>query len=255
MIIKENYFLVDESGNLNNNSKVFVLGCVITDDEVTLRYNIQNFLNGIKNDIYLSRYWKQIDKDGLHACSNHPDIYSRFVQLLNQLNFRAYFVVVDKTSTFFKEKKVAIDSLQFYDECIYILLKDRLVKRKLDSNNIVFEQNTSKSTPDAIKKRTQEIAGVIRNIQLALIEEGHISKDLIYQVKLVDKSDILISVVDYMNHIVSKIYEGRNGKRETNMLLNYQLIEPKIGCIYDAANREFLKLRNRGLDVDNIFIN
>lgn len=88
-----------------------------------------------------------------------------------------------------------------------------------------------------------------------LSQKKQIVRPISYEVQILEKNeDLLIGIVDYMNHVVCKIYEGRNGKQDNYMKLNYELLEKKIALIYDIAKGEFIKSRKKGLNIEDSFI-
>lgn len=153
---KKNYcFVIDEAGSLETTiaSKIFLMGCVITSKPEERRTEIDSFMKQLKNNIYFQRHIEQIKKEGLHACSNHPDIYVEVIKFLSVLDFRYYCIVINKTTPYFKNLIDNKTNQEIYDDCIKILISDRLVKKKDDYNTIIFEQNLS--TPSAPKKENE----------------------------------------------------------------------------------------------------
>lgn len=253
---KEYYYYIDESGDLNieSKSKIFILGCIITDTPQNLKDEFIHLMNDLENDMYFLRHRKQIMNEGFHACSNHPDIYSHFVRFIQVLNFRCYFVVINKTSEYFKNLIQNTTPDQIYNDCIKKLLQDRLVKRKLDINFLIFEQNLSNPSPERLDRREKEIIGILDEINRDLIQKGYIEKEILTEIVLSNKSENILSIVDYVSHILSKIFEGKNGKVENFMKENYRLIEPKIGCIHIVDQKKYIEPRKKVFDIENALI-
>ncbi len=254
------YIYIDEAGDLNENSKskVFILGCIITDSPELLLNGFSKLKFDMERDLFLLRHKDQFNKEGFHACTNHPDLYSYFLKFIYPLNFRCYFIVINKTSEKFKELKLKSNE-EIYNDCIKLLLKDRLVKRKLELNHLIFEQNLPNPSKTRLLNRKNELIKIIENINDLLIEKKYINQSLRFSVELKDKNEELLSIVDYACHIVSKIYEGKidnnnNRKVEKSMKENYKLFEPKIGSIHDLFKNVYYKIRRKSLDIDGVFI-
>jgi hypothetical protein len=208
----------------------------------------------LDNDMFYLRHKKQILKEGFHACSNHPDIYAHFVRFIHALNFRGYFIVLDKTSEYFKKITTTKTPDLIYNDCIIKLLRDRLIKRKLDINHLVFEQNLSNPSPGRLEKRKLEIINLIDELNEDFAQRGLIRNNIKFSIELATKTENILSIVDYVSHVLCKVFEGKNGKVENFMKENYQLIEPKIACIHLVDKNIYIKTRNRSLDIDNVLI-
>jgi hypothetical protein len=81
-----NYYYIDEAGDLNTQSKFFLIGCIISNSPDTLMNEISSLEQEIKNSGYFNRFMAEFLRTGFHASTNHPDIYGRFVALLPRLN-------------------------------------------------------------------------------------------------------------------------------------------------------------------------
>jgi hypothetical protein len=249
-----NYYYIDEAGDLNDQSKFFLIGCIITDSPDALLNEIKLLEQEIKNSGYFYRFRAKFLKTGFHASTNHPDIYGRFVALLPILNFRYYAIILDKRSEYYLKTKESSSKEEIYDDMVKSLLKDRLIKRKHDCNRIYFEQNLSKPTVGRISDRQRQLQSKIEGLCGNLVKNRLVRKNLQYEIIVQDKkSQNLFTVVDFMNHIVLKIHEGKDSKVERFMKENFRLVEPKIGCIHDIARGIFHKPRKKEIDVDSAF--
>jgi len=250
-----NYFYIDEAGDLNKKSKIFLIGCIITNSPDDLLKEIRSLEIKLKNSGYFNRFRNNLLKTGFHASTNHPDIYSQFVALLPRLNFRYYALILDKKSEYYLSLVKSNLKENIYDNTLKYLLKDRLLKRVDAVNKIFIEQNLSNPTESRIRAREEQLMPIIAELASEVIKKRLEKKNLEYEVSVQSKkTQPLFAVVDYMNHIVMKIYEGKNGKVEERMKENYRLVEPKIGCIHDVARRIFHKPRKKGLEIDSVFV-
>lgn len=249
-----NYFYIDESGDLNNQSMYFLIGCIITDTPEDLIRDIELLATEIKNRSYFSRFRKNFLETGFHACTNHLDIYSKFVALLPRLNFRYYAQILDKHSEHYLAIIKSKTKEEIYDGMLISLLKDRITKRSTAINKMYFEQNLPNPSQARIIKRENQLAYLIKELNFKNTTNKHLNKDLSLEISVQDKkTQPIFAVVDFMNHIVMKVYEGKNGKVENYMKENYRLVEPKIGCIHDVAHNIFHKPRKKEVAVDRIF--
>lgn len=222
--MKENYFYIDEAGSLESNSNFFILGCYKTDTPDEVRSSINSLKEEIINSPYFAYERTEFLKQGFHACENHFDIRARFYNLIAMLNIRAYILLLNKKSEFYKELVLAnTSSLEIYNMCINKLLCDRLIKTRNDNNNLIFEQYGNK-----INKWQSNIDSIIQNVKKTVDEKFGVN--LSYNVEVHDKADQNLSVIDYINFIFIQFFE--NNKIEKRMKENFNIIEPKIALIY-----------------------
>lgn len=252
------YYYIDESGSIDGKSKCFILGTIITNTPKEILKNILKLEKEILESKFFSRHKKNFSREGFHASTNHMDIYTRFVNLLNTQNYRAYFVLLNKKTEYFENINEKYLKEEIYDYLLSILLKDRLLRRKDYSNSLVFEQNLPTPTPTRITRRTQQIELIINNINKELKNNDLISTDLKYSVSVHKKDDRILSTIDYLNNIVSYIFGGKNENDKfvvhNYMKENYKMLEPKIGLIYDIANNIYYNPRNKKVDIEEVYI-
>jgi hypothetical protein len=240
MIENSNYYYIDESGAIDNNSKFFILGCYKTDSPEEIRDALEDLKNEILNAPYFAYERKKFIKEGFHGCDNHPDIKSRFFNLVATLNVRFYILILKKDSSFFeKMKEDKLTSVEIYNICINKLLSDRLTKTRNDNNVIVFEQYGSK--PNNWLKNVQNVLkGTISKI------DNKFGKNISYEVQVHDKSDLNLSVIDYINHIFVQFFE--KGSIQNRMRQNFEIIEPKIALIY-KMDKDLFYDKNNKIDI------
>lgn len=209
-----NYFYIDESGAIDNDSSIFILGCIKTDNPNKLESELNNLTKTIRENIYFQEIMPEFNKQGYHAVDNHPDIRAQFYSLLPLLNFRSYFVILNKNDDYFKRMTSQNTADIIYKICISNLLNDRLMKTKLEKNVLCFEQLTFK------------------NSSLKTIVESYVEglKELDIEYKIVDKSEIKLSLIDYLNYVLFSILKDTS-KTQIRMNQNFELIKPKIGSI------------------------
>jgi len=235
----KNYFYVDEAGDLlscTGSSELFLIGCIITEHPKELAEKIEGLKKEISDKAIYFRHNKQLNESGFHAAENHPDIYTRFVELLISLDFRAYIILIRKNNPEYLNYFNGKTGKEIYDNCLQLLLRDRLLKRKNNWNIITVEQNLPRQTQGALLVRKREIMGIVESINSELKRDGLITKKILTKIELKTKSEKLFSIVDYINHIILHAYSSnpRPGQKE-----NFQLLKPKIGVVYDILNKDF----------------
>lgn len=218
MIKKTNYFYIDESGHLNNDSKIFIHGCIKTDTSEEIDGTIIKLKDVIKDDIYFQDTvaLENFIKQGFHAVDNHPDIRAQFYKILPLLNYRAYFVLLNKTDAFYKSLKIKYSPSEVFAQTLKKLLTDRIIANKEEKNIFYFE--TIEFSDNSLKN---------------ILDKYFCSfNPRMYKIEyyIVSKKENNLSVVDYLNYIFFKLYE-RNDFFE-RMKENFELIKPKIGSIY-----------------------
>jgi hypothetical protein len=235
------HYFIDEAGDLEigrGASEYFLIGCVTTDNPRA----ISSKLNALRRQIFesatLSRHWANFRKQGFHATSNHPDIYSRFIGFLNTAEFRTYFVIVKKGTAEFRNLIRRIGKEAFYDELVKVVLLDRIIKDNGDAITISFEQNLPRPTKGNMDRRRVALRHVVRQtIERALAKKRTARKPGI-KVKLEDKiSEPRLALVDYMDHVLLS-YLVKKG-RTPGAVSNYLLLEKKIGIIHNYLGRTF----------------
>lgn len=230
---KTNYYYIDESGHVSNNSRVFLMGCIKTDNPIELERQINNLKEELLEDIYFNGTKEKFRKQGLHAVENHPDIRARIYGLLPLLNYRSYFVILDKTDAFFKEISKVMTPSEIYGFTLKKLLKDRIIRNKND-NNIFFFENID--LPD---------------ISLKVIIDSFLKEYQNYRIEyyIVNKQNVILSVVDYLNYIFYNLLESNQFKER--MKENFELMRPKIASIHLINKNVYLSRRNE-IDLDDL---
>jgi hypothetical protein len=228
---KTNYFYIDESGHVSNDSKVFLMGCIKTDTPLELERHIINLKEELLDDIYFSSIKEKFKKQGFHAAENHPDIRARVYGLLPLLNYRSYFVILNKTDEYFEELSKAMTPSEVYGLAIRKLLKDRIIKNRNDNNIFIFENI---NLPD---------------ISLRVIIDNFFKEyqNFHNEYYITDKKNVILSIVDYLNYILFSLLETK--QFQERMKENFELMKPKIGSIHLINNDIYLSRRNE-LDLD-----
>ncbi|HWZ21513.1 MAG TPA: DUF3800 domain-containing protein [Cytophagaceae bacterium] len=217
-----NYFYIDESGHLNNNSNIFILGCIKTESPEDLTEAIRTLIKEINEDLYFSLVKNDFNTQGFHAVENHPDIRTKLYSILPLLNYRSYFVILNKKDIYYNELSKKYQPHEVYKQCLYRLLKDRIISSKNDKNVFIFEELT-------FEKCT--LAEILDDFF-----KGFKEFDIEY--KISSKAEKILSLIDYLNYILYSILNDTK-KTQDRMMQNFELIKPKIASIYYINNKSY----------------
>lgn len=233
--MKNVYYFIDESGTIDGDSNLFILGCYKTDNPDQLREKLNELQESILNDPYFAFERKKFKDQGFHATENHFDIRARFYSLISGLNIRAYILLLNKKSIFFTELIKDKSKEEVYMSCIEKLLSDRLIKNRKSHNVFVFENFGNK--PNLWK---ETIDKSVKNVLGKLDERGF--SNIQYSIEIADKSEILLSIIDYVNYLYDQIF---NKKPLQRTIENYKIIEPKIALTYKMDKDQFFDKNKR----------
>lgn len=234
--VKENFYYIDEAGSLESDSKFFILGCYKTDTPEDVRKEINSLREELIDSPYYAFERKKFLKQGLHACENHFDIRARFYNLIATLNIRAYILLLNKNSEYFRYLTKDNDGKNIYKICIEKLLKDRLIKTRNYKNTLVFEEYGSK-----VIEWQKNINIIIEKIKANI--KTSFGTDLSYNINVHSKADANLSIIDYLNFLFVQFYEHK--KTTPRMLENFRIIEPKMALIYKMDKDIFYDKNNR----------
>jgi hypothetical protein len=225
---KTNYFYIDESGGILNNSPVFILGCTRTDTPRLIENSVSKLLADFEDEIYFSPMIEDIRRQGFHAVENHFDVRAAFFRLLPVLNFRAFFCILNKQKPPILELVNKGEETKVYLLALNKLLRGRLNNRQ-DNNVFIFEELQ-------FQKGSQQ--QVLDNFFPPYVKEGHV----IYQI--VGKENLNLATTDYMNYIFYSILTAKKLKDVQRMVDNLELAKPKIAVLHMYHTGTFLTRRD-----------
>lgn len=228
LLRKTNYFYIDESGSILNNSSSFILGCTRTDTPELLRQRILDLLLGFEDEAYYAFMIEQIKEQGFHAVDNHPDVRAKFFSILPLLNFRSFFCLLNKSKPFIK---AYLDKKK--EKELYLLALDKLLKGRFnnrqDKNVFFFEELQFQQTSQQH----------ILDSYFARYTRGG---DIEYQI--VGKEEVNLATVDYMNYIFHSLLPAKDLQKVQRMVDNLELVKPKIAFINILHTDTFLTRQN-----------
>lgn len=233
---KTNYFYIDEAGSFGNSSNVFIHGCIKTDTSEILENALLGLKDEIIDELYYEAFVERVKLEGFHAADNHPDIKSEFYKLLPRLDYRAYFVILNKETDYYKNLSQEKEEWEIFEYSLRKLLKDRIVKNRTDKNIFYFERIDIKKKP-------------LSSILKEFFSEYNSSYDCEYHI--VGKEVNNLAVIDYLNYIfeqISKTLNKKRGNKESEfdrMKLKFNLVKSKIGVINLLHNDLFLSRKGK----------
>ena len=223
------HIYIDESGGISNNSNVFIMGCIKTMSPNSIIDELNLVRDEIKSTLYFNPIKSDFENQGFHATENHPDIKTKLYTILPLLNYRAYFVILNKKDDFYLQMRNMKTDEEIYKYCLKELLTDRLVSNKIHDIEIVCETITLSKKP--IEKTINEAISEIKS-----------SFNSIF-IRVEDKSNQILSLIDYLNYILYSILKDTS-KLQQRMNFNFELIKPKIGSIKILNNSTYLSRHN-----------
>lgn len=238
---QEIYYFIDEAGHINNNQKVFIYGCLRTDTPNINDRVINELKNELRDSLYFYDYQVEIDR-GFHACENHFDIRTHFYKILPNLNYRVFFEVIYKNSSYFDELKK-----QMKDHEIIEKMLDNLIKRMLRKN----PHATHKFFIEELDVQHKSLNKIINTIKT-----NYISKfDL--ELSIVSKGENNLSIIDYINHNLFNIFvlDESSLKKNLRTSQTFNIIKDKFALIH-LWNNDFYYSRKgkygKTIEIDNL---
>src|SRR5690606_14194348 len=125
-----------------------------------------------------------------HAAANHPDIRAEFYRILFTLQYRAYFVMINKNSGYFKRLKSEKKEHEIFSFSLRRLLRDRIAKNCGDENIFLFER---------IDLSGRSLSKVLDDLFASIDGAGNCQYDI------VDKKEENMAVIDYLNYTLFKV--------------------------------------------------
>lgn len=221
-IKKINYFYIDESGSLQGDSNVFIHGCIKTDSPRSISQALCKLKTELADDLFFDKVRNKILKKGFHACENDADIQAAVYKLILLLDYRAYFVVLNKETEFYK--KTFEHEYEWFTYSLRKLLKDRILANIGAENHFYFE---------TIRISKKSLNTIITEIFSELGSEHDC------QFKIVGKDVENLVVVDYLNYLIYHLFS--NKKEPMPKMKNiFDLVSQKIGAVNMLHNGVFL---------------
>ncbi|GAA4690853.1 hypothetical protein [Phytohabitans rumicis] len=215
---------MDESGN-GQQSQPLIVGAVETgEDSEEIERRIQDLHRRVSARRSLSglRSFDAFRKHGFHASTDPPEVSNLFLELMQDLSFKAYVLVTDGTSVL--AGSTEIDRLKFMYTS---LLGDLLIRHRAEPELLCYiEQNDGmkqlvRNLPDSATRRAHEKLG--RPTSLPRLN-----------VVMVPKTEAMsMAIIDYVMIAVSRwIRSNYTTKPEDWSYRAFRIVEPFISILY-----------------------
>lgn len=244
---KTNYFYIDESGHINNDSPIFLYGCIKTDTPRLLEEALENLKVELVEDPLLREFGKKVKENNFHATGDSNDVRTAVFRLLPYMNFRSYVTVLFKSNKkysniHFSELKSKLQDHEIIERLLRKIIVPRVTKNKDDINKFYFE--TLQVKGKSLKRILEDIFSSFPN-----------EYDLEYFI--VDKENPNIPVVDYVNFILNKLLtQDINDNSIPDWIVRaFKVIEDKIALIHFQNDDTFyskLGKEDKIININNI---
>ncbi|MCL7765446.1 hypothetical protein MPF19_18660 [Polaribacter sp. Z014] len=234
---KINYFYIDESGSINNDSDIFIHGCIKTDSPNTISTALEKLKKELIDSLYYEEFAERIKKEGFHATENNMDMRADVYKLLPLLDYRSYFVILNKKTDYFKSLQNK-EEHEIFSFCLRKLLMDRIIKNKGDKNIFIFE---------TIKISKKPLITILKEIF------DNLDKDHDCEYKIVGKDELNMGIIDYLNFVFHHLLTSE--KIMNRMKQNFDILAPKIAVINLLHSNIYLSRKKKAefqINLDNL---
>lgn len=230
IVKKTNYFYIDESGGINNESNVFIHGCIKTDSPKTISEALSKLKNELLNSIYYDQFIDRIKQEGFHATENNIDMRADVYKLIPLLEYRAYFVIINKETEYFRKLKARLEEHEIFALSLRKLILDRIISNRKDKNIFYFE---------GINISKRPLSSILKEITKTL--------DASYDCEfiIVGKEEENLGVIDYLNFIFYQLLSTHNPNPFPRMKFNFDLVSTKIALIVIKNNNVYLSRKKK----------
>lgn len=238
---KTNYFYIDESGHINNDSPLFLYGCVKTDTPNELEDILAKTKKDLSEEVYFQHLREKLIERNFHAVDDHFDVRAAVYKILPYLNFRGYFIITNKKSEYFKKLKAKKEDFEIISQILYKLIVPRVTKNKDDKNIFYFE---------TLEVEKKSLKNIIDDIFKPLKEKYDV------EYHIVGKENITMGVIDYINYNLYNILDPTKkiDSKDRNYQ-NFEILKDKIGLINILDNDTFFSrfgVENSTIEFENL---
>lgn len=222
---KINHFYIDEAGHINNDSPIFLYGCIKTDTPVTLENALIKIKEELSEEVYFTHLRDKLVEKNFHAVDDHFDVRAAIYKILPYQNFRGYFVVTNKESEYFKELKSNKEDYEIITYLLKKLIIPRITKNKNDKNIFYFE--TLEIEKKSLERILQEIFSPLRT-------------EFDVEFHIVGKENITMGIIDYINYNLYSVLDPvKKIDLKDRNCQNFEILKEKIALINILDNNTF----------------
>lgn len=217
-MLKETYYYIDESGGIDNDSHIFIHGCIKTDTPRLLSHSIDRLIEDEIDIAYFKNEINRIREKGFHATEDHPDVRAEMYKLLPYLNCRINFTLINKKTQYFSDLQSEKTSGEIFKLSLERLLNSTLSKKQTSRNVYIFESIdlTGKPLNKLLSEFFNPISGRY-NIEYRIAKKGEEEN---------------LAIVDYFSYVLNHILNDKKSPFKNRMDENFDLFREKIASIY-----------------------
>lgn len=223
--MKSNYFYIDETGHINNDSPIFVFGCIKTDTPNMIDTILQNTKEELSSDKLLMEFGTRLIDNNFHATGDPADVRTAMFRLLPYMSFRSYFYVLLKSGEYYSTLKKERKDHEIIEMMLKKLIKSKLEKHREEMNYFYFE--------------TLEVQGKkLTKILKSIFDEFSELKNFEYHI--VGKECQNMPIIDYMNFTLNKILTCDVDEALPDWLnRTFNAIKDKMGLVFIYNDRKY----------------
>lgn len=247
------YYFVDEAGDpafynrfgkfivgQEGCSKILMLGFIETEDPKPMRQALQKIRDEIRQDPYLQAIPSlRKSLEHFHATDDCPEVREKVYKCIDNLDFKAQFVVARKIEGVFK--KHACNENKFYDALIGHLFKNIL--HRADNNFIYFAKRGSKNRQEPLEKAIEHARNLFEKRFFIKIKTN------IAIQSQVPTGEPCLQVIDYMNWAIYRAFVNRE-------MRYFKYVKDKVSFIWDIYDTQKYPSnfyhKNNELDINKI---
>jgi hypothetical protein len=222
---------IDDSGGFDAKSPILLIGAHYSTNSVYLREKLEGFEKYLNSRVQLQVYLEDYQKNGLHACDNHPAINAEFFSLLN--------IAGGRYSLIFTQKKTNARTLKksLYIKVLVRLLHSLIQQANNDGEvaNIIYESADSYLSGNVTDNEILKKAILSKNPNANITVEGK------------DKSFKLLSFVDYacysMSNNIARILARKTVDSAKAVVSSFDLVFQNTSMLIDFDRDKFLTPR------------
>ncbi len=244
---KTNYFYIDESGHINNDSPIFLYGCIKTDTPRLIENALDNLKDELEEDVVLREFGKKVREKNFHATGDPMDVRTAVFRLLPYMNFRLYATVLFKstkeyTNLHYYNLKAEYEDYLIVESMLKRIILPRVTSNKDDLNKFYFE---------TLKVQGKSLDRILNGIFSSLPDEYH------WEYVIVNKDDPNMPVVDYLNFILNKLLTNdiNTNSAPDWVVRAFEAVEDKIALIHFQNDDSFYSRHSkvgRTISIENI---
>lgn len=203
------YFFIDESGDpdfFGNRKKILIgtdgfqpyliIGMIETDNRKALRKAVVEFMENIKADSLYNSIPSVASEKGwyVHARGDHPEIRSKFFELLRKLDgFKAHIVIAKKDPNIFAGKHNS-NPTEFYFDVLHHLLNGRM--STVGCKHMLYLSQRGNNSLHRFQKAVDKALAA---------RETDIDGQIEYNLEIVPSNDMPeLSIIDYLMWAVQR---------------------------------------------------